>query len=155
MESTSTPKITLRASLDLNKLEIPIGENIIKASTFLTNLTETCTDDTTLDVNMTSKQLEQFTTFFNHYPSTTAPKDTEFETEFFQGLTDEEFFSLCKAIDFFDCDRFTEAAADFVVTEKIPEMKTEDLRSYLGIKNDIQDKNLELFEASTLEYYKQ
>uniref|UniRef100_A0A914Y5B8 Uncharacterized protein n=1 Tax=Panagrolaimus superbus TaxID=310955 RepID=A0A914Y5B8_9BILA len=156
MESSSLPnlKITLRASLDFEKLEIPIDQNIIDSSTFLTNISETCTEDTTIDVNMTSKQLQQFVTFFNHYPSTNAPQDEEFETQFFGALTNEEFYALCNAIDFFDSDRFTEAAGDFVLRDKIPEMKTEDIRNYLGIKNDMEDKKVELFDPSSLNYFR-
>uniref|UniRef100_A0AC34F3D7 Uncharacterized protein n=1 Tax=Panagrolaimus sp. ES5 TaxID=591445 RepID=A0AC34F3D7_9BILA len=157
MESSSSSQkiqITLRASLDFDKLEVPIDQKIIDSSTFLTNLSETCTEDTIIDVNMTSKQLKQFITFFDHYPSAKAPQDEEFETTFFGALTDDEFYSLCNAIDFFDSDRFTEAAGDFVLRDKIPGMKTEEIRDYLGIKDDMEDKKVELLDPSALEYFR-
>ena len=156
MESSSEPKITLRATLDSQKFQAPVSQKIIHASTFLSNIIgkltlftcflsfpipETCTEDTTLDVNMTSKQLQQFIDFFEHYSSTTSPKDTRFENKFFKNLPDAEFFALCKAVDFFDCDRFTEAAADFVV-KKLPGMEKEDMQKYFGIVDDFSEPNI-------------
>lgn len=123
-----------------------LSENIVKASTTLTNIFEGCPDDNIIPVTVTSNVMNLINEFYELRKTLTEEDDHENklhsvkeEGEFFSKLDKKTFKELANSVDFLGMEYMRHLCAK-QIARFCEEMTVEQIRDFLEVPDDYENE---------------